>query len=239
MLARLEGPARRWMEQGAEKDQAWRGRLAGLCALLVLVCCAGLAVYLLLGLPLLGPLLAVYLAWAGLALGSLLGIGRDVLGRVETRPEPEARQAVSRLVSRDTSRMDRPLLRKTLADTLSENLTDALLAPFFWLLLAGPVGLWCYKAVSTADSMWGYLTEKWRWLGWAGARADDLLAYVPARLSVVAIWLTDRCVRSGLFLWRARARLKPAQPAAGSPPQRAGKAFSPCGIAVCRSRRPS
>lgn len=65
--------------------------------------------------------------------------------------------------------MDRPLMRKTLADTLSENFTDALLAPFFWLLLAGPVGLWMYKAVSTADSMWGYLTERWRWLGWAGA----------------------------------------------------------------------
>lgn len=209
LLGRLEAPARRWAEQGGKEGLPRRGRLAGLCALLALVCCTGLAVLLLIGLPLLGPLLAVYLAWAGLALGSLLDTGREVLRRVETRPVPEAREAMSWLVSRDTSRMERPLLRKTLADTLSENLTDALLAPFFWLLLAGPVGLWCYKAVSTTDSMWGYMTEKWRWLGWAGARGDDLLAFVPARLSVVAIRLTDCCFRGGLLLLRASARLKP------------------------------
>jgi len=86
---------------------------------------SGLAVWLLISLPLLGVLPAVYLAWAGLAMGSLLDTGREVLRRVETCPEPEAREALSRLVSRDTGRMDRPLMRKTLADTLSENFTDA------------------------------------------------------------------------------------------------------------------
>lgn len=217
-LGRLEGPARRWMERRGKERLPRRGRLAGLCALLALVGCTGLAVWLLIRLPLLGPLLAVYLAWAGLALGNLLDTGREVLRRVESRPLPEARRAMSWLVSRDTGEMDRPLLRKTLADTLSENLTDALLAPFFWLLLAGPVGLWCYKAVSTTDSMWGYMTEKWRWLGWAGARADDLLAFVPARLSVVALWFTDRCFRSGLFFLRARAKRREAVNLAPSNP---------------------
>ncbi|WP_165174540.1 CobD/CbiB family cobalamin biosynthesis protein [Desulfovibrio sp. ZJ369] len=253
LLARLEGPARHWMERGGAERRPWRGRLAGLCALLVLVCCTGLAVWLLIGLPLIGPLLAVYLAWAGLALGSLLGTGREVLRRVESRPVPDAREAVSWLVSRDTSRMDRPLLRKTLADTLSENLTDALLAPFFWLLLAGPVGLWCYKAVSTTDSMWGYMTEKWRWLGWAGARGDDLLAFVPARFSVVALWFTDRCFRSGLFFVRAAARFRPgadkkryqamnsAQSAFGQPPRDevqspAGRAGGFHPLRQCRSQ---
>ncbi|MDO5484543.1 MAG: CobD/CbiB family cobalamin biosynthesis protein, partial [Desulfovibrionaceae bacterium] len=114
---------------------------------------------------------------------------------VENLAPEHAREALSWLVSRDTSQMDRPLMRKTLADTLSENFTDALMAPFFWLLLTGPVGLWLYKAVSTTDSMWGYLTVRWRWLGWAGARGDDLLAFIPARLSAVLLWLTDALLR--------------------------------------------
>lgn len=63
--------------------------------------------------------------------------------------------------------------------------------------------------------------------GLGRARADDLLAYVPARLSVVAIWLTDRCVRSGLFLWRARARLKPGAASSGISSTTRGKGFQP------------
>ncbi len=201
LLDALEGPARRFMLGGsAEKQpeqqphqqpdqQRWRGRLAGAVALAVLTFCTGLAAWGLSSLPLLALPLAVYLAWAGLAMGSLLQSGRTVLERVEHAPLPEAREALSWLVSRETDSMDRPLMRKTLADTLSENLTDAFTAPFFWLLLGGPVALWCYKAVSTTDSMWGYTTEKWRWLGWAGARADDALAFIPARLAAIsAVW---------------------------------------------------
>lgn len=196
LLDALEAPARHFMERGATAAaRAWRGRLAGAVALLALTAVTGLTVLCLVSLPVLGTLLALYLAWAGLAMGSLLTTGLEVLGHVEKSPEPEARQALSMLVSRETSDMDRPLLRKTLADTLSENLTDAFVAPFFWLLIAGPVGLWCYKAVSTTDSMWGYVTPRWHWLGWAGARADDALAFLPARLSVWMVWLADVLAR--------------------------------------------
>lgn len=195
----LERPARRFMLASGAGHERCRGRLAGSLALLVLVACTGFAVWAAVSLPLVGLLAAAYLAWAGLAMGSLLQTGELVLERVEQAPEAEARQALSWLVSRDTSAMDRPLMRKTLADTLSENLTDAFTAPFFWLLMGGPVALWCYKAVSTTDSMWGYMTEKWRWLGWAGARADDGLAFVPARLAALSAALVH-----ALFLLRQR-----------------------------------
>lgn len=168
------------------------GRLVGLLCLLVIVFLTGGTVWLLVNLPLLGPLLAIYLAFSGLAMGSLVQAGREVLEVVESKPPAEGARALSRLVSRDTSGMDKPVLLKTLADTLAENFTDALVAPFFWLLVAGPVGLWCYKAVSTGDSMWGYKTEKWLLLGWAPARGDDLLAFVPARLSALLLWLADK-----------------------------------------------
>ena len=182
---------------GGSGNEALRGRLAGCAALAVLAGSVGLAAWALVSLPLLGPVAALYLAWAGLAMGSLITTGREVLRRVETFEEPAAREALSWLVSRETAQMDRPLMRKTLADTLSENLTDAFMAPFFWLLVGGPVALWCYKAVSTTDSMWGYVTDKWRWLGWAGARSDDALAFAPARISVCAAWLADALARMG------------------------------------------
>jgi adenosylcobinamide-phosphate synthase len=59
-------------------------------------------------------------------------------------------------------------------------------------MLTGPVGLWGYKAVSTMDSMWGYKTPRWRKLGWAGARLDDMLAFVPARLGAFFLYLAAR-----------------------------------------------
>ena len=224
----------------------WRARgrtcaraLAGAVALAILVGLTGLAVWGLVSLPVLGGLLALYLAWAGLAMGSLLRTGREVLRRVENYEEAEARAALSWLVSRDTSTMDRPLMRKTLADTLSENLTDAFMAPFFWLLVGGPVAMWCYKAVSTTDSMWGYVTEKWRWLGWAGARGDDALAFVPARLSACAAWLADWCAARLRFLpsailpkavWQGRwpGMRVVAQQAAGMPSPNSGWSMTAC-----------
>ncbi len=196
-LARLEAPVRRFGGSGAGAPP--RLKLAGACALALLCAGTGAVVLLLISLPVAGGAFALYLAWSGLAMGCLARTGREVLRAVEGAPLPEARAALSRLVSREVSAMDRPTLRKTLADTLSENFTDAFFAPWFWLLAAGPVGLWVYKAVSTGDSMWGYLNERWRWPGWAAARADDMLALVPARLSVLALWLTD-----------ALARLRPA-----------------------------
>ncbi|NHZ47329.1 CobD/CbiB family cobalamin biosynthesis protein, partial [Nitratidesulfovibrio liaohensis] len=140
--------------------------------------------------PWLGALVAVYFAWAGLALGSLLREGRRTLHAIEHGTLDEARTAVSMLVSRDTAQLDRPDLRRALAETLAENFNDGFVAPFFWLLLGGPAGLWGYKAVSTMDSMWGYRTEEWCDLGRACARLDDVLAWVPARLSALFLWLS-------------------------------------------------
>lgn len=215
-LDALEGPARCFMATGAAEKQRLRGRLAGAAALAVLTFCTGLAAWSLTSLPLLALPLAVYLGWSGLAMGSLLQTGRTVLERVKHAPVPEAREALSWLVSRETGSMDRPLMRKTLADTLSENLTDAFTAPFFWLLVGGPVALWCYKAVSTTDSMWGYTTDKWRWLGWAGARADDALAFIPARLAALSTALAHvlacLCARLAGAFGRRCVRVAARQP---------------------------
>ena len=172
---------------------------------------AYLAVRLLVGLPLLGWLAWLYLAFAGLALGQLLREGRAVARAIDAAEQGlaglgEARRLLAGLVTRDTSAMGPGELRKVLAETLSENLCDGLVAPFFYLALGGPALLWAYKTVSTMDSMWGYRTPRFERLGMGCARADDLLAFVPARLTALAVLLAARCMGLGVRDGWARVR---------------------------------
>ncbi|MBQ4132441.1 MAG: cobalamin biosynthesis protein [Desulfovibrionaceae bacterium] len=208
---RLEPRARRFESRGLVClpgiAELQAGFLSGGACLAVILIVTGGAVFILGELPFVGIILTVYFAYAGLALGGLLREGRIALGAVMQGEISEARQAVSMLVSRDLSQADRPVLLKTLAETLSENFNDALIAPFFWLLTGGPVGLWMYKAVSTMDSLWGYRTEKWRYLGFAAARFDDLLAFIPARLSSWLLCFFSRFVPH-FGRWPGYARVK-------------------------------
>ena len=171
-------------------------RLGGVLSLCILL----LIVYIIVGglvdIPKIGWIFALYFSWAGLALGSLLREGTKAVHAISSGTIEEGRQAVSMLVSRDVSQAPEETLYKTLAETLSENFNDGIIAPFFWLVLSGPVGLWLFKATSTMDSMWGYKNEKWLALGWAGAKFDDLLAYVPARFS--AMFLQSTAALAGL-----------------------------------------
>ncbi len=159
-------------------------RMAGFLSVVFVAGLTGFVVWFLINLPYVGLIFTIYFSYSGLATKSLLTYFNEVLASVEDDPLEEAQKSVAQLVSRDTTVLDRDELRKTLADTFSENFTDAVVAPIFWLLIGGPVGLWMYKAVSTMDSMWGYKAEPWTDLGFAGAKADDVLAYIPARLSV-------------------------------------------------------
>ena len=169
--------------------------LVGVLVMLALLAVIGSCAATLLRLPFgLGAIAAIWLAWSGLALGGLVRECTIALAAVrdaEANPEmlPKARQAVQMLVSRDTSAMQTPDLYRSLAESAGENFNDAFVAPWFWLCLGGPVALWLYKTASTMDSMWGYKTECWRSLGWASARLDDVLAFIPARLSALFLWL--------------------------------------------------
>ena len=168
-------------------------RAVGALCVLVTTGLAGAVVWLLTGvLPGLWAAFSLYFAYSGLAFGSLLHTGASTLAVLEQGTLPVAQAAVGQMVSRDTTVQDRTTLYKTLAESLSENMSDAVTGPLFWLMLTGPVGLWVYKAVSTMDSMWGYKTPHWKNLGWAGARLDDALAFVPARLGAFFLYLAAR-----------------------------------------------
>jgi adenosylcobinamide-phosphate synthase len=187
---RLERPARRM------GNRVTGPLLAGGLALLLLLAAAGGLVAALTRLPSgLGALAAVYFSWAGLALGGLIREGEKALAAVRKAGEnpaclPEARTAVQMLVSRDCADMPLADLYRALAESISENFNDAFVAPYFWLCLGGPVALWLYKTASTMDSLWGYRNERFLYFGRAAARLDDALAFVPARLSALLLYLT-------------------------------------------------
>jgi adenosylcobinamide-phosphate synthase len=131
--------------------------------------------------PLLALLLKPAFAWRML---------RDEAASVERALQAEglgaARARLARLVSRDVQAMDAALLRETTIETLAENLNDSVVAPLFWTVLLGLPGAWLYRFANTADAMWGY-RGRYEWAGKWAARADDLLSWLPARLT--GLWL--------------------------------------------------
>ncbi|MGB0735609.1 MAG: adenosylcobinamide-phosphate synthase CbiB [Paracoccaceae bacterium] len=99
----------------------------------------------------------------------------------------EGRIAVSMIVSRDTKDMNEAQVARSAIESAAENFSDGVIAPAFWFLVGGLPAMLVYKFVNTADSMIGYKTKKYHEFGWASARFDDLLNWMPARLSMLLI----------------------------------------------------
>lgn len=127
------------------------------------------------------------LLYSLLALGDLLHHGWRIDRALRQGDLVAARDAVSQLVGRDTAAMDAAACRRAAVESLSENLTDGFISPVFWYAASGLPGIILFKVVSTMDSMVGYKTEPYLRFGWCGARLDDVLNYVPARLTWLLI----------------------------------------------------
>jgi adenosylcobinamide-phosphate synthase len=113
------------------------------------------------------------------------GLGEEARKVADETDLGIARRRLSMIVGRDTEGLDRAEVCRACVETVAENGTDAVVAPLFWFTVGGVVGLWVYKAVNTLDSMVGYRDERYARLGWASARLDDVLGFVPARLTWV------------------------------------------------------
>ncbi|MBK9170334.1 MAG: cobalamin biosynthesis protein CobD [Bryobacterales bacterium] len=116
-----------------------------------------------------------------------------------------AREKLSWIVGRDTAHLHEPEILRAAIETVAENLSDGVIAPLFYLGLAGPAGMAAYKAVNTLDSMVGYRNDRYRDFGWASARADDIANWAPARLSAILV-----CLVSGHPIRSLRAVLRDA-----------------------------
>lgn len=153
--------------------------------------------------PLFGALAAIWLAYSTLAVRSLHDESRQVAQALRAGDLALARARLSQIVSRETSQLGSQDILRALVETVSENVSDAIVAPLFYLAIAGPLGAVLYKAVNTMDSMVGYENERYRYFGTFAARADDVANFVPARISG---WLmVGACACLGLD-WRAAAQ---------------------------------
>lgn len=96
-----------------------------------------------------------------------------------------ARQAVSMIVGRDTEKLSEEGITKAAVETVAENTSDGVIAPLIYMALFGACGAFFYKAVNTMDSMIGYKNDKYIYLGMIAAKLDDVVNYIPARLSAL------------------------------------------------------
>ena len=137
--------------------------------------------------PWIGWAAELFFVYSFLALGDLLHHGRGIERAVERGDLQDARTRVSMLVGRDTEPMDGAACRRAAVESLSENLTDGFTSPLFWYVVGGLPLLVVFKVVSTMDSMVGYKTPEYIRFGWCGARLDDAMNFVPARLTWLLI----------------------------------------------------
>lgn len=123
------------------------------------------------------------LCYQMLATKSLKVESSKVYKAFEEKDLEKARMAVSMIVGRDTSVLDETGIIKATVETIAENTADGSIAPLLYMALFGPVGGVVYKAVNTMDSMVGYKNERYLYFGRAAAYLDDVLNYIPARVS--------------------------------------------------------
>ena len=125
----------------------------------------------------------VILCWLILAAKSLRTESMKVVKALENGTLDDGRRAVSMIVGRDTEHLSEAEVLKAAVETVAENASDGILAPLLFAAVLGPVGGICYKAVNTMDSMVGYKNDQYLYFGRAAAKLDDVLNFLPARIS--------------------------------------------------------
>ena len=133
--------------------------------------------------PYLALVLEMVMCYQLLAARSLRDESMKVYQALHQQDVEGARKAVSMIVGRDTERLDAAGIAKAAVETVAENASDGVIAPMIFIAIGGaPLGFF-YKAVNTMDSMVGYKNEKYLYFGWAAAKLDDVMNYVPSRIS--------------------------------------------------------
>lgn len=166
-------------------------RAAGVLAVLAVVGSTGAVVFLLVRAaaaihPALGDATSIVLLAFTLAARDLAGHALAVFGSLKRGDLPQAREKAGLMVSRETAGLDESETARAAVESVAENTVDGVTAPLFFAVVGGPVAAMMYKAVNTLDSMFGYKTERYLKFGWAAARLDDAVNFLPARFTA---WL--------------------------------------------------
>ncbi len=213
----------RLAERSLRRHRCFDGRFGGVCLVILTCVPVGAVAFALSALawsitPIAGLSVDTGLIWLALSVRSLAGEGGSVAVLLEGGNLSGARRHVSRIVGRRTDVLDEHGVARAAIESLGENLVDGVLAPLLWAAVLGPAGAWFHKSASTLDSMVGYRTERYAEFGYASAKLDDLLAWVPARLALLLIPLAAMMVGCDMRgSWRVgiRDRLNHESPNSG------------------------
>lgn len=145
------------------------------------------------------PLL--WFALGGRALGEH---GRAIAAPLAAGDLPAARAAVGQIVSRETAELDEEGVAKAAVESVLENGNDAVFGALFWFFVAGGPGALLYRLANTLDAMWGYRDARRLYFGWAAARIDDVLNFLPARLTALTYAVLGN-TGSAIACWRTQA----------------------------------
>jgi len=215
-----------WLDQRLNRDGAdpESRRRAGAVAMLALFGVVGLVAFVieqsLLLLPL-GLIAVAIVASTLLAQRSLFVHVARVADALEDGSVAAGREAIAQIVGRDTADLDEAGVARAAIESLAENFSDGVVAPAFWMVIAGLPGAALYKAINTADSMIGHRTKRHQDFGRTAAQLDDIVNLPASRLSalliVAASYLTKGASASGAWQATWRDGSKHASPNAGYP----------------------
>ncbi len=201
------------LEDKVENHQrsAEQNRLNGIIAALICLLPAGWFTYSLMNSSfandtITGFILEVLILYFAIGLNSLKQHAQDVLAPVMTHQFEQARHALSMMVSRDTQQMDEEGLCRATTESILENGNDAVFAVIFWFIIAGAPGVVVFRLTNTLDAMWGYKTERFNHFGFFVAKLDDIMNYIPARLTAVVYALMGNW-KNAMQCWSAQASL--------------------------------
>lgn len=170
--------------------------------------------------PYLAVLVNLLLLQSSLSTRGLWGAAAKVRRGLLAGDLPAARRDLTALVGRDTEGLGEPEIVRATLESVAENTVDGVISPLFYAFLGGAPLALAFKAASTLDSLFGYRRSPWTYYGWASARLDDLLNFVPARLGagllVVAAGLGGLDAAGALRTWLSQGRLHPS-PNSGQP----------------------
>lgn len=130
-------------------------------------------------------ILEIIILYLAIGRKSLIQHALAVLKPLSIRDNETARIKLSYIVSRDTANLNKKGIVTATIESVVENSNDAIFAAIFWYLIAGVPGVLCYRLVNTLDAMWGYKNERFNKFGWFAARLDDMMNWIPARLTVI------------------------------------------------------
>lgn len=214
-ISTLEGLLRRLCPKNPAGERAAGAILWGAVVIVSTAVPAGLLWLCGLLSPWLRLALESVMCWQILAVKSLREESMKVYTALETGDLSASRQAVSMIVGRDTASLDDAAVTRAAVETVAENTSDGVVAPLLFLLIGGaPLGFF-YKAVNTMDSMLGYVEPPYRHIGLVPARADDVVNFLPARLSALLMLLAGGLLGLDMAAgWRIfrRDRRKHASP---------------------------